>query len=275
MDEARPIPPFRCESIEKRKLSREWETWKGSLECYFEAYAITDQRMMKAKLLHLGGVELQRVFRSLPDHDKFPIVSLEPKFYDWAVDVLNGYFLPGRQDVIERKKLRQLKQDAGEKFSHFLMRLRQQVSNCGFEKYSTVVCEILKEIYLIDIIVENCRSEELRKSILRKDRTLIEIEEIATSLEGTEQQLKDLKEATAESAVFEVRGKQQPFHAISRPADVRGVATKFQSGGRYTFHPMSHGRIVAYLVLRVDRQGTFQSQLNVQQGDAPVVVANN
>lgn len=119
MDETRPIPPFRCESMEKQRLSREWGSWKGSLECYFDAYAITDQRMMKAKLLHLGGVELQRVFRSLPDHDKFPVVALDPKFYDLAIDVLDGYFQPGKQDVIERRKLRQLKQEADEKFSQF------------------------------------------------------------------------------------------------------------------------------------------------------------
>lgn len=244
MEEARPIPPFRCDSIEKRKLSREWETWKGSLQCYFEAYAITDQRMMKAKLLHLGGVELQRVFRSLPDHDKFPVVALEPKFYELAVDILDGYFLPGRQDVIERRKLRHLKQESGEKFSHFLIRLRQQVSNCGFEKYPSDVCEILKEIYLIDIIVENCQSEELRKSILRKDRTLIEIEEIAACIEGTEQQLKDLKESTVsnrETAVYEVRGKQQAFRP-RRPTETRFSVTNSRSGGRRTFPPRDSWR---------------------------------
>lgn len=232
MDETRPIPPFRCESMEKQRLSREWESWKGSLECYFDAYAITDQRMMKAKLLHLGGVELQRVFRSLPDHDKFPVVALDPKFYDLAIDVLDGYFLPGKQDVIERRKLRQLKQEAGEKFSHYLIRLRQQAANCGFEKYHADVGDVLKEIYLIDIIVENCRSEELRRSILKKDRKLVEIEEIAACVEGTEQQLKDLKESTSsvrERSIFEVQGPRQPFRDRNRATESRYAATNFRS----------------------------------------------
>lgn len=87
MEEARPIPCFRCESIEKQK---EWEIWKGSLECYFEAYGITDQRMTKAKLLHLGEVELQRVFRSLPGHDKVPLMAIDPLVYDLAVELLDG-----------------------------------------------------------------------------------------------------------------------------------------------------------------------------------------
>lgn len=128
--------------------------------------------LFRSKLLHLGGVELQRVFRSLPNHDKFPVVALDPKFYDLAIDILDAYFQPGKQDVIERRKLRQLKQDVGEKFSHFLIRLRQQAANCGFDKYHADVGDVLMEIYLIDIIVENCRSVELRRSILKKDRKL-------------------------------------------------------------------------------------------------------
>ena len=59
--------------------------------------------MKRAKLLHLGGVELQRVFRSLPDHAKIPLVSLEPRVYDLAIELLDAYFQAGRQDVIERK----------------------------------------------------------------------------------------------------------------------------------------------------------------------------
>lgn len=196
MDEARPIPPFRCETIEKNKLSREWLTWKGLLECYFEAYSITDQRVMRAKLLHLGGVDLQRIFRNLPEHDRVPMVSLQPKVYDLAIELLDNYFQAGKQDVIERRNLRKLKQESEEKFSHFIIRLRQQAMNCGFDKYDARVAEILQEIYLIDAVIENCRSDELRRSILKRDRTLNEIEEIAASIEHTEQQMKDLKDVS-------------------------------------------------------------------------------
>ncbi|XP_058811184.1 uncharacterized protein K02A2.6-like [Topomyia yanbarensis] len=208
MDESRPIPPFKCEAIEKHRLSREWEVWKGSLECYFEAYGVEDQRMKKAKLLHLGGIDLQRIFKSLPDHNKVPMVTLEPKVYNLAIELLDGYFQSGRQDIIERRNLRKLKQEQGEKFSHFMMRLRQQAINCGFEKHSVEVSEILKEIYLIDVVVENCYSDALKKSILKRDRSLREIEELAATIEATEQQLKDLKDTTdsvRDKAVYDVR----------------------------------------------------------------------
>ncbi|XP_062540759.1 uncharacterized protein LOC134208830 [Armigeres subalbatus] len=44
---------------------------------------------------------------------------------------------------------------------------------------------------LTDTIVEGCTSDELRKQILQKDRSVEEIEEIGKSLEGVQKQLKD------------------------------------------------------------------------------------
>ncbi|XP_055605879.1 uncharacterized protein K02A2.6-like [Uranotaenia lowii] len=172
---------------------------------------------MKAKLLHLGCVELQRVFRSLPGHDKVPLVAVDPRVYDLAVELLDGYFQAGRQYVIERRKLRQMK--------------RRE----GFEKHSGEVSEILKEIYLIDVVVENCRSDELRRSILKKDRSLSEIEEIAASIEDTEIQMLNLKgpAVVQERAAYEIgnvqSGKRSFQHTVYRRGDARNNPLKRQS----------------------------------------------
>ena len=77
MEESRPLPMFRCEQIESGKLAKEWLEWKGALEIYFESYQITDQRLKRSKILHLGGPQLQKVFRSLEGTENFPIVLLE------------------------------------------------------------------------------------------------------------------------------------------------------------------------------------------------------
>ena len=80
--------------------------------------------------------------------------------------------------------------------------------NRGFETYPVEIGEILRDIYLIDIIVENCRSDELRKAILKRDHNLREIEEIAATIEDTELQLKDLKDngtlREREGSVYEI-----------------------------------------------------------------------
>ncbi|XP_062541275.1 uncharacterized protein K02A2.6-like [Armigeres subalbatus] len=203
--------------------------------------------MKRAKLLHLGGVELQRIFRSLPDHDKIPLVTTDPKVYDLAIELLDSYFQAGRQDVIERRKLRKLKQELNEKFSHFLIRLRQQCMNCGFEKYPGKVNEILKEIYLIDVIVENCRSDELRKAILKRDRTLKEIEEIAAAIEDTDQQMRELKEnnnAIREASVCEIRRSEKTTAAVAKP-DERKSQPFSAVGRRYNQQQLARSSKIA------------------------------
>ncbi|XP_055540021.1 uncharacterized protein LOC129726870 [Wyeomyia smithii] len=102
------------------------------------------------------------------------------------------------------------------------MRIRQQLADCGFEKYAIDVRSVLTEIFIVDIIVEGCASEELRRRILQKDVTVSEIEEMGSMMEGIEQQVKDLGSLkTGEGAsekVFRVetnRGKK------TRPVDIK------------------------------------------------------
>lgn len=192
IDEARALPPFRCEEIERNQLAKEWKSWKSALEIYFEAYDVTDQRKMRAKLLHFGGKQLQRVFDSLPEKDKIPTVATTANWYDLAVDKLDQYFEPGRQYILERCRLRKIKQESNERFSHFVLRIRQHLADCGLDKYGADIREVLTEIFIIDVIVEGCASDELRRRILQKDRSLPEIEELGAMMEGVDQQIKDL-----------------------------------------------------------------------------------
>lgn len=191
MEQSRVLPPFRCNDVDKGKLHREWVIWKRSLECYFESEDIIDQKKKRSKLLHFGGPQLQALFQNLPDAEKFSYVTPEKQYYDVAIQAFDAFFQPGRQDVLERHKLRRLKQLQGERFAEFIVRVRQQIGECGFEKYPEKVRCILSDIMLIDTIAEGCRSEELRKRILQKDRSVEEIEEIGKSLEEVEQQIKD------------------------------------------------------------------------------------
>lgn len=115
MEDSRPVPQFRCDDIEKGKLNKEWRIWKGALECFFDAYDVVDQKKKRAKLLHLGGPQLQRVFQNLPDREKFPLVSTEKKWYDVAISALDGFFQPCKQDCLERHRLRKMKQKEGER----------------------------------------------------------------------------------------------------------------------------------------------------------------
>lgn len=211
IDDARPVPPFRCEEIERNQLAKEWKSWKSALQIYFEAYGISDQKVMRAKLLHFGGKQLQRVYENLPNVNKIPLVSTQDNWYDVAVGKFDEFFEPGRQFILERCRLRKIRQEKNERFAHFVMRIRQQLADCGLEKYSTEVRSVLTEIFMVDIIVEGCASEELRRRILQRDATLAEVEEIGSMMEGVEQQVKDLSSLKAVEAqpekVFQVEAK--------------------------------------------------------------------
>ncbi|XP_055604470.1 uncharacterized protein LOC129752724 [Uranotaenia lowii] len=196
MDESRPLPMFRCEQIENGKLAKEWREWKDSLEFYFDSYQITDQKIKRSKILHFGGPQLQKVYKSLEGTEDFPLVMVEKPWYDVAISRLDAYFKPRRQDVLERHKLRTLKQGTNESFAHYVLRLRQQLMDCGFEKYSKEVRVVLEEIMLIDVIVEGCNLPELRRKILEKDQSLSDIEAMGTSLESVRHQEKEFKAGT-------------------------------------------------------------------------------
>lgn len=215
MQDSRPVPAFRCDQIETGKLAKEWKTWKEALECYFAAYDITDQYAKRAKLLHLGGPALQVVFKNLKDHDHVPLVTLEPKWYDSAVEKLDEFFEPRHQATSERRKLRMMKQKSGERFADFIIRLKQQASQCGFEKYGPEVCHILSDIYMIDAVVEGCSSNEVRRRVLLMDLTFPEIEALGIAQEGVDQQIEEITTGQPAAKVFKI---EQQMRAKGKPA---------------------------------------------------------
>lgn len=228
MDESRALPMFKCEQIESSRLAKEWQEWKGTLECYFDSYQITDQKLMRAKMLHLGGPQLQRVFRSLEGTEDFPVILFVKPWYSKAVERLDAFFKPRRQDVLERHKLRNMKQGINERFSQFTLRLRQQLTDCGLEKFSQEVRASVEEMMLIDVIVEGCSSQELRRRILEKDQSLADIEALGVSLESVRSQEKEISAGSSrmESGPFEVR-KVQKFDSTKPRGNKNRILGRF------------------------------------------------
>ncbi|XP_055633292.1 uncharacterized protein LOC129773671 [Toxorhynchites rutilus septentrionalis] len=276
MESSRAIPPFRCYEIEKTKLHKEWQIWKRSLEYYFEAEDITDQKRKRAKLLHLGGPQLQAVFQSLPNSEKFAVVSLEKAYYSVAIQAFDDFFQPGRQDVLERHILRKMKQQDGERFIDFVIRIRQQINECGVDKYEPEICKILSDIMLTDIIVEGCVSDELRKQILQKDRSVEEIEEIGKSLEGIQKQLKDLASSREEPKLYErvygIQAKRR--YQPSKQNRARDFQSKFKNPEIKCFkcglfgHFSTDARCSAKgkLCNRCKKSGHFEARCRMQLG---------
>ncbi|CAH2088405.1 unnamed protein product [Euphydryas editha] len=136
-------------------LALRWERWKRSLTIFLDATETKGAEKKRATLLLLGGSELQEIIYNLPG--AYVAASEGVDVFAIAIEKLDGYFLPKKNKIYERHMFRQIKQEEGEKFEKFVVRLRNQAGKCEFTS---------PEEQLIDQIVEKCASSELRKKIL-------------------------------------------------------------------------------------------------------------
>lgn len=173
-----------------------WEKWKRSLNIYLEATEVKCPIKKRATLLLFGGSGLQEIFYNLPGANAEPIEGTD--VFEIAITKLNEYFAPKQCKVYERHIFRLLGQEEGEKFEKFLIRLRNQVEKCGYDK---------PEEHLIDQITEKCISMELRKKILiiGDSITLEKIITEANTLEVVNNQLED----------YEHKLKNQDVNAVT------------------------------------------------------------
>lgn len=171
---------FDCEG-DPTSVGARWERWKRALEIYLVAANIESSEKKLATLLHVGGLPIQDVYYNLPAADSHNSTS-DLDVYKEALGKLDNYFSPKQSCVYERYLYRLIKQEQGEQFEKFLLRLRNQADKCKF---------IDKDTHLIDQITEKCSSTDLRKKILEggDSFTLDAIIAKANALEAVTRQL--------------------------------------------------------------------------------------
>ena len=187
-------------------LGVRWEKWKRALDIYLFAANIVDPLKKRATLLHVGGPALQDIYFNIPgahiQDEQVPVPgssgTTQGDVYKIALEKLDEYFVPKQSGVYERHLFRLIKQDSGEKFEKFLLRLRTQSSKCNFSK---------EEENLIDQITEKCASNELRKKILTlgDTATLDKIITEANVLESVQRQLTDFNEGAQSINKIDIR----------------------------------------------------------------------
>lgn len=170
----------------------EWSKWLNSFEIWLRACRIDDEEWKKNLLLLYAGPSVQQIFTTLPELPgsdmRGPLANVEKytpnmTVYEEAVAKLNNFFLPKANPTFERHLLRQIKQQSGESFDGFVLRLRLQAERCGFG-------DKLEE-NLKDQIIENCESTALRREMLKQgDVCLDKILNIAKIFETVSRQEK-------------------------------------------------------------------------------------
>ncbi|XP_055539364.1 uncharacterized protein LOC129726547 [Wyeomyia smithii] len=121
-------------------MDSEWEEWHRSCEIVLELKKIESQHEKLLFLLARGGRGLQRIYHHLasvegekyPEPVKVPFAPQEVPEYDNAIKRLNAFFVGKRNERVELKVFRSLRQAAGETFNRYMLRLRTQAACCNF-----------------------------------------------------------------------------------------------------------------------------------------------
>lgn len=157
---------------------------------------LTESVKKRAILLHFGGLALQDVYHSLPGAHVEESDNID--VYKVALEKLDQYFFPKQSKIYERHLFRLIKQEEGERFEAFLLRLRTQIK--------IWICKRRWKHYLIDQITEKCQSSELRKILSLGDQgTLDKMKSIANTLETVEKQMDHMNKQDASQAFGSTR----------------------------------------------------------------------
>lgn len=211
-----------------------WKEWKRNFQLYLESKDIQSDGRKLAKLLFHAGKEVQKVFEQekmkvQEESDSDGEVISE---YLEALRILDCVFLKQNNEPFQRSIFRRLEQRTDESLAAFLVRLREHAQFCNFGDGNAV------EKALKDQIISTGRSDVLRREMLKRERPLREVIQLAQSLENVEQFEKANKRRAEPMAVNEVsekqfkpvgpRGQEQPGKglcwACNRPGHRKGDA---------------------------------------------------
>lgn len=156
--------------------TQDWERWKKTLNFYFTSEKITDANQKQAKLILLGGKEIQDLYYTLPTITEYPTGM---NAFSYTIECFDSKLGKVSSKWFERFQLSEIKQKSDEKFTSFVTRIRNQSQKCQF------LVDYGDEAIQLQIII-GCNSPELRKELMRtKAKTkLAEFEDIARTYES-------------------------------------------------------------------------------------------
>lgn len=143
-------------------------------------------------MLHMGGPRLQKTYFLLPG----AIEDTEPEHkqpYLKCINLLDEFYAPRLNTQHEAYVLRLIEQGPDEKFDEFVQRIRAQVEKCAFQNETEELMTILQ-------ILSGVKSNETRRKILEKERTLEEVLTIGRHDEILKENLKSYGTDRGESS---------------------------------------------------------------------------
>lgn len=203
----RMIPPFN-DKLEGHLLFEEWNKWHQAFERVCVAMKLKDEEEKYNWLMAIAGQFICDIHDNTtkvaeevaPDED-----GIAP-LYSNAIKRLKAYFDSKSNVILQKEIFREMKQKSDEDFTSFLIRLRQQVTRCGYD-----VATQADEIHFQ--IVQGAKSGKVRQKA-RQVKNIDELSKFATGQEADELKLKKKAETEQENInavkVFKSRPKSSP-----------------------------------------------------------------
>ena len=119
------------------------------MEYFLVASNISEKKQKRAVLLHLKGVEVQTIFKTLSDTGAD---------YNAALAKLTEYFEPKKNIPFERHTFRRAVQEPHESIDAYVTRLRSLAKSCEYDKVDEMIG---------DQVVDKCASNSLPRRLLR------------------------------------------------------------------------------------------------------------
>lgn len=181
--------------IRAQAAATEWKAWK----CMFEDYLIgigqdgASDKIKLSLLRNMMGPESTKVIQSLK------MSKEEGENYEKVLQEIEKYVNPKCNEVFERYKFNERKQEDGEKFENFYTSLRQLISSCNY------LTEIEDQL-LRDRIVQGIYDKGLQENLLRMEN--LTLDKVASMCRASEVSRSQVKLMNPEIEIDEAKIKK-------------------------------------------------------------------
>lgn len=169
-------------------VSVRWKAWLEEFEAFADCKGLFNnsggankamRTQRRSLLLYLAGPNVRQAFNNIPDNG-------ENDDYEKAMTKLNAHYTVTPNKTFLRHVFRKEIQKQSETIAQFVSRLRTMSDGCAYADVDTEI---------VDQVIGNCLSENLRHKLLSKgsDLTLAKLMEISASFEALEIQTREMK----------------------------------------------------------------------------------
>lgn len=154
--------------IRSSPAALDWKLWK----CLFQDYLIgsgqdgASDKIKLSLLRNMMGTESAKVLLT------FKLKKEESENFYKVIQAIDSYVNPKINEVIERYKFNERKQEEGESFENYFTCLRQLISTCNFQRLDG---ESIEDQLLRDRIVQGIFDKSVQENLLRRDQLTLDV----------------------------------------------------------------------------------------------------